>query len=109
MDQDSINGRPAAMEPAKPHLFERLIGGNPAAVAARLAILSVVVGIVLSALGLDPRDIFESITRLFQRIYDMGFEAVIWIFRYFMLGAAIVIPVWIIMRLWRIIPSGRGD
>jgi len=36
----------------------------------------------------------------------MGFDAVIWLWRYFLLGAAVVIPIWIIMRLIRA-PAGR--
>jgi len=29
----------------------------------------------------------------------MGFDAVLWLWRYFLLGAVIVIPIWLIMRL----------
>lgn len=82
--------------------LERVIGGSPGAVALRLVVLSIVVGIVLSALGLDPRDILQSITRLVERIYNMGFDAVEWVFRYFLLGAVIVIPIWIVMRLLKV-------
>jgi len=91
---------------ANPDL-ERIIGGSPGAVALRLVVLSVVVGIVLSALGLDPRDILQSITRLVERVYNMGFDAVEWAFRYFLLGAVIVLPVWLVMRLLRAAPGGR--
>ncbi|MGE0230787.1 MAG: DUF6460 domain-containing protein [Flavobacteriaceae bacterium] len=82
--------------------LERVIGGSPGAVLLRLVVLSIVVGIVLSALGLDPRDILQSITRLIERIYNMGFDAVEWIIRYFLLGAVIVVPIWIVMRLLKV-------
>ena len=89
--------------------LERILGGSPGGVAVRLIILSIVVGIILSALGLDPRDIIDSIFRLFERIYEMGFEAVEWVFRYFLLGAVIVVPIWAAMRLLKLLPGkGRG-
>jgi hypothetical protein len=31
----------------------------------------------------------------------MGFDLVVWLWRYFLLGAAIVIPIWLIGRLAR--------
>ena len=84
----------------------RIFGGSPIAVLARLILVSVLVGVILSVLGLDPFDIIHSIERLFRTIWDMGFDAVRWLWRYFLLGAAIVIPIWIIIRLVNA-PRGR--
>jgi hypothetical protein len=79
--------------------MERFFGGNPAMVLVRLAILSLVLGVLLSALGLSPFEIIDSFKRLVIRIYNMGFDAIEWTYRYFLLGAIIVFPVWIISRL----------
>ncbi len=79
--------------------MERFFGGNPGVVFIRLAVISLIVGVVLSALGLSPYDIINSIRTLFQRIYDMGFDAIEWAFRYFLLGAAVVFPIWLIARI----------
>ena len=79
--------------------MERFFGGNPALVLLRLAILSLIVGVVLAALGFSPFEIIDSIRRLAERIYDMGFAAVEKAFRYFLLGAVIVFPVWLVMRV----------
>ncbi|HMK80125.1 MAG TPA: DUF6460 domain-containing protein [Xanthobacteraceae bacterium] len=81
--------------------LDRFIGGTPLAVVLRLALLCVLVGIILSALGFDPSNIVESIRRMIQAVWDMGFDAVRWLWRYFLLGAIIVIPVWLIVRLAR--------
>ena len=86
--------------------MERFFGGNPALVLVRLAILSLIVGVVLAALGFSPFEIIDSIRRLAERIYDMGFAAVEKAFRYFLLGAVIVFPVWLVMRLLNSL--GRG-
>jgi len=78
---------------------DQFFGGNPVGVIIRLILLSVVVGIVLSALGITPSDIIYRLDVLIRRIYDMGFGAVEWIIQYFLIGAVIVFPIWFIARL----------
>ena len=77
----------------------KIFGGSPLAVLGRLILVSILVGVILSVLGLDPFDIIHSIERLVRNIWNMGFDAVRWLWGYFLLGAVIVIPVWLIMRL----------
>ena len=48
----------------------RFLGGPPLAVAFRLILLCVLVGVILHALGFDPGNIIESIRRIFQA--DLG-------------------------------------
>ena len=84
----------------------RFLGGSPGRVVFQLVAMSFVVGIILSLLGVSPFDIWNGLERLVTRIYNMGFETFEWAFRYFLLGAVIVIPVWLLMRLFRM---GRGD
>lgn len=84
----------------------RFLGGSPARVLLQLVVLSFVVGIILSALGVSPFDIVSGLQRLIWRLYDAGFETIEWAWRYFLLGAVIVVPVWFVMRLLRL---GRGS
>ena len=79
--------------------MHRFLGGSPLAVAFRLILLSILVGVVLAAVGFDPWNIVNSIRLLFQRIWDLGFDAINGLWRYFLLGAVIVIPVWLLSRL----------
>ncbi len=79
--------------------MSKVFGGSPLAVLFRLVLVSVLVGVVLSALGLDPWNIIQSVERLIRNIWNMGWDAVRYLWRYFLLGAVIVIPIWIIMRL----------
>ena len=92
--------------PASQDGLYRFLGGSPLAVLARLVLLSVLVGVILSAVGLDPANIIESMRRLTQAVWDMGFDAVRWLWQYFLLGAVLVIPIWLILRLIRT-PKGR--
>jgi hypothetical protein len=77
----------------------RFLGGPPLAVAGRLVLLSILVGVILAALGLDPRDILRSLDELITRVWNMGFDAVRWLWRYFLLGAVLVIPIWFVTRV----------
>ena len=88
-------------------VVSRFLGGPPLAVLARLVLLSVVVGVILSAVGLDPWNILRSIEKLIQNVWDMGFDAVRWLWRYFLLGAVLVVPIWLLVRLTRG-GAGRG-
>jgi len=85
----------------------RFFGGSPAAVLMRLIAVSFVLGVILSALGVSPFDIINGLRNLVQRIYELGWESIDWIFRYFLLGAVIVFPVWLIVRLVKM--GGRRD
>ena len=70
----------------------RIFGGSPLGVLVRLILVSILVGVVLSALGLNPFDIWNSVERLFRSIWDMGFDAFRWVWGYFLLGAVIRDP-----------------
>ena len=84
----------------------RFLGGSPLAVLGKLILLSVLIGVVLSVIGLDPWNIVDSVRRLIRAVWDMGFDAIHWLWRYFLLGAVLVIPIWLIVRLMNA-PRGR--
>ena len=86
--------------PATNDGLHRFLGGSPLTVAFRLILLSILVGVVLAAIGFDPWNIVNSIRLLFQRIWNLGFDAINGLWRYFLLGAVIVIPIWLLSRLF---------
>jgi hypothetical protein len=88
-----------AARPSGNSALARFFGGPPLSVIFRLILLSIIIGVILEVLGLDPLHIIESLRSLFLRIWDMGFDAVRWLWRYLLLGAAIVVPIWLILRL----------
>ena len=92
--------------PANSDTLSRFFGGSPLGVLGRLILLSILIGFVLHAFGLNPYNIVASVRHLIESIWDLGFDAVNWLWRYFLLGAVIVIPVWLIMRLVNA-PRGR--
>jgi len=92
--------------PGRHDALSRFLGGSPLAVAFRLVLLSILVGVMLAAIGFDPWNIVASIRRLFRWVYDLGFDAINGLWRYFLLGAVIVVPIWLVARLFGA-PRGR--
>ena len=87
--------------------MNRMLGDQPLSTIFRLIVLSVVVGIVLALFGMSPFELLDTLRVTMLRIYHMGFNAFGWLFQYFLLGAVIVIPIWLITRLWGMM-NGRG-
>ena len=83
--------------------MQRLTGRDAAGVALRLAIISIVVGIVLQALGLDPFDVLENLRALIRYISESGLDALEWLGTRLAVGAVIVIPIWAIVQIIRLI------
>lgn len=76
-----------------------IFGGNPLGVVVRLALISIAVGVVLKALGINLRNFFDRLNVLLRSIYDLGFEAFDWVLEYLLLGAIVVVPIWLIARV----------
>lgn len=92
-------------------MMERFLGGSPLAVFLRLVIISIVAGIVLNAAGFHPRDLLSVIPDLMRTIANFGFGWVESAFNWFLLGAVIVIPIWLILRFVKFLSgdTGKGD
>ena len=61
---------------------------------------------ILHALGFDPGNIIESMRRMIQRSGTWVSTPCAGLWRYFLLGAIIVIPIWLIVRFMRA-PAAR--
>ena len=95
--------QPPAPSGVRPHPQEtaltRFLGGSPGGVFLRLLFVSLIVGAFLMWLDIRPLDIFRAITDLVNRIWGLGFDAIREIADYILAGAAIVVPVWLVLRL----------
>ena len=74
-------------------------GNSPVAIILRLVVISLIVGIVLSALGINAGNLLAALNIAARRIYDLGFGAVDWILQYLLVGAMVVVPVYLLARL----------
>jgi len=84
--------------------LERLtgfLGDTPARTLVKLAIVSFVVGIIMSALNFTPYEVWEAIRDFVIRLYDLGFDAIWRVARYFFWGALVVVPIFLLLRVMR--------
>ena len=88
-----------AYAPRDETALARFLGGSPGGVFLRLVFVSLIVGAFLMWLDIRPEDIFRGIIQLVNRIWGLGFDAIREIGNYILAGAAIVIPVWLVLRL----------
>ena len=78
----------------------RFLGDSPLRVILKLLVVSFLVGLVMSAFDWSPFDVLEGIRDFFLDIWNMGFAALERFFGYFLLGAVIVVPAFILFRLF---------
>ena len=79
--------------------LERWLGGSPLSVFAKLLFLSLVVGVILAALGLTPLGLMHQFVDAFRSLFGVGLDALRDFGRYILTGAVIVIPLWLVARL----------
>jgi hypothetical protein len=79
--------------------INRFLGDTPARVIVKLIVVSLVVGVVMNAFDWSPIDVLYGIENFFRRIWNLGFGAVERFAAYFLLGAVVVIPCFVILRL----------
>jgi Family of unknown function (DUF6460) len=95
--------QPPSPSPARaPHdesTLNRFLGGSPGGVFLRLLFVSLIVGAFLMWLEISPLDIFRGLRQLIDRIWGLGFDAIRVVADYILAGAAIVVPVWLVLRL----------
>lgn len=81
------------------NLAQRFFGGPPLAVIVKLAFVSLIVGVVLMWLDIEPFMLFRTLQRLAQQLWSMGFDAFRDAGRYLVAGAMVVVPIWFVARL----------
>jgi Family of unknown function (DUF6460) len=77
----------------------RFLGGNPASVAIKLVVISVIVGALLHFAGLSPAGLVRGIGRLIESLIGSGWDAVRSVGEFAIYGAILVVPIWLIARL----------
>lgn len=77
----------------------RFLGDSPLRVIVKLIVVSFLVGLVMNAFGWSPYDVLRGIQNFFLDIWNMGFRAIDRFLGYILLGAAIVVPAFILLRI----------
>jgi len=77
----------------------RFLGDSPLRILLKLLVVSFLVGLVMSAFGWSPLDVVYGVERFFLDLWHMGFRALDRFAGYILLGAAIVVPAFLVIRL----------
>lgn len=75
----------------------RITGGT----VVKLVVVSLIVGLVLATLDIDPRNILQSLQNAVNWVIESGASIFGWAFTYILIGAVVVVPVWLALYLWR--------
>jgi hypothetical protein len=80
--------------------LNRFLGDTPGRTIVKLIVVSLIVGFVMSIFGLDPMDLLEGIRFFIIDLWYTGFDALGRVGQYLLIGATIVIPAFILLRLF---------
>jgi len=77
----------------------RFLGDTPGRTVVKLLIVSFIVGAVMSALHWQPVDIVYAVRDFALNIWNYGFAALGRFGQYLTLGAVVVVPVFLVLRI----------
>ena len=77
----------------------RFLGDSPLRVLIKLLILSVAAGFLMSVFGLYPEDILYAVRNFVLDLWNTGFATLGRLGDYLLLGAVIVVPAFILIRM----------
>lgn len=83
--------------------FQHLFGQNPRETLIRLIFLSIFVGALMAIFRVTPIELFDIVNETIERLLADHFRLIRDIFRYFVYGAMIVVPIWLVLRLINVI------
>ena len=89
--------------------MERFFGGRPLLVILKLVTSSLIIGVVLSFFGFNSDNLYRAIFRLGDWISSFGVEAINTTIRTIILGALIVVPLWLLTRFFAFLGSSRRE
>ena len=79
--------------------LERFLGGHPVNVVLKLAFVSLLVGFVMAIFGVNVQGVVRGAIDLFREALRDGLGIFRNIGAYIVTGAALVVPIWLVIRL----------
>jgi succinate dehydrogenase/fumarate reductase cytochrome b subunit len=80
--------------------LNRFLGDTPGRTLVKLIVVSLIVGFVMSVFGLDPADLLNGVRYFLIDLWYTGFDALGRVGQYLLIGATVVIPAFILLRLF---------
>ncbi|BCM82093.1 DUF6460 domain-containing protein [Methylobacterium indicum] len=101
--QDPYGQGPGGYDPGRDGRssgLHRFLGGSPGAVLLRLVFLSVLVGAGMAMLGVTPGILFAQAYDTVRSLLELSFDTFHDAGRWFVAGAAVVVPLWLLSRVF---------
>jgi Family of unknown function (DUF6460) len=80
--------------------INRFLGGSPGSVLVKLLFLSLLVGAFMAFLDVTPFALVEGVVTWLRSALDLSFETVRDLARWVLYGAVVVVPIWLLSRLF---------
>jgi uncharacterized protein DUF6460 len=80
--------------------LNRFLGGSPGSVLVKLVFLSLLVGAFMAFLDITPIGLIEGLFNWIGSVLDLSFETVQEVGIWVLYGAIIVVPLWLLSRLF---------
>lgn len=68
---------------------------------ARLVVLSLIVGLILSFFDISPQGLLRNMGATVEKIFSLVATFIEWSLSYILIGAIVVVPIWLILWLVR--------
>ena len=81
--------------------LRRFLGGSPVSVVIKLMLISLMVGFVMSVFGFNAADLVRGAVEMVRDAIRDGAGVFRQLGGYILTGAAVVVPVWLLLRLTR--------
>lgn len=78
----------------------RFLGDSPGRTLVKLIVVSLIVGFVMRVFGWQPWDLIAGIRHFVLELWHSGFAALGRFGDYLLLGASIVVPLFVILRVF---------
>lgn len=85
--------------PATRSGLERLLGDRPGALLVKLGLISLFVGFIMSVFGFNAGDLVRGAAEALREMLRDGAGVFRQMGGYVLTGAAVVLPVWLVLRL----------
>lgn len=80
--------------------INRALGDSPGRTIVKLIVVSLIVGFIMAVFDIRPWDVFHGLRAFFIDLWHRGFSALGAVGDYLVLGATIVIPAFILLRIF---------
>ena len=80
--------------------LNRFLGGSPGSVLAKLIFLSLLVGAFMAFLDITPFGLIEGLAEWIGSVLDLSLETVREVGIWILYGAVIVVPLWLLSRIF---------